>query len=163
MNPHKNIIGYRDNFFSDQGFNALAQYAYSAKYTYGATDDYTTPPTGLEHKLEKDCAEWEKIVWRIEELFDFVSDMEVYQISINCFAPREVPYFHPDSEEGVTFIYYINPWKQDDGGETQILINDEIRAYPPLPNRIVWFDASLWHRATSRRNEHRFAYAIKYM
>ena len=163
MNPHKDRLGYRDNFFSEEGFRKLAQYAADVDYYFGETDDFTTPPTGLCHRVKKDSDIWDMLTWRIEELCPFVEGMDPYLVVINCFAPRELPYFHPDGEEGVTFIYYVNPWDKDDGGETQILIGDEIRAYPPLANRMVWFDATLWHKATSRRNGHRFAYAIKYM
>lgn len=163
-NPHKNLIDYRDNFFSDQGFDKLMNYAAKATYKYGESDNYTTPPTGMVHNIEKNSEIWEMLTWRIEELCPFVQCYTPFKISINCFAPREVPYFHPDDDEGgVTFIYYINPWKLDDGGCTEIFINNEIRAFPPLPNRMVWFDATLLHRATTRRDDHRFAYAIKYI
>ena len=164
MNPHKDRLGYRDNFFSEEGLIKLFNYAYNAKYEFGETDNYNTPPTGLVHNISKDSEIWEMLTWRIEELCPFIGDMEAYKVVSNCFAPRELPYFHPDDDNsGLTFIYYLNPWKPDDGGETQILINDEIVAYPPIPNRMVWFDATLWHRATTRREGHRFAYAIKYM
>ena len=49
-----------------------------------------------------------------------------------------------------------------DGGETQFLIDDEIKGVLPLPNRIIGFDANLLHRATSFRDNHRFTLAAKF-
>ena len=82
---------------------------------------------------------------------------------VNCFAPCENPYFHTDGDTGITFLYYANnSWNPNDGGETQIIVNDEIKGILPLPNRIVGFDASLLHRATSFRFKHRFTLAAKF-
>ena len=39
---------------------------------------------------------------------------------------------------------------------------DVINGYPPIPNRMILFDASLLHRATCFRSTHRFTIAIKY-
>ena len=82
---------------------------------------------------------------------------------INCFAPREVPYFHTDGDKGVTFLYYPQfSWQPNDGGETQIYVQGNIQGVVPLPNRLMMFDARLLHRATSFRDRHRFTIAVKY-
>ena len=47
-------------------------------------------------------------------------------------------------------------------GETQFLIDKEIRGILPYPNRMIQFDASIQHRATSFTNTHRFTLAVKY-
>jgi hypothetical protein len=63
----------------------------------------------------------------------------------------------------ITFLYYPNIcWNLNDGGETQILVDDQIYGILPIPNRIIKFDASLLHRATAFRDTHRFSVAIKY-
>ncbi len=49
------------------------------------------------------------------------------------------------------------------GGETQFLIDDEIRGILPFPNRLVYFDANILHKATSYRTGHRFTLALKYI
>jgi hypothetical protein len=49
-----------------------------------------------------------------------------------------------------------------EGGETQFIVDNEIYGVTPVPNRMVYFDASILHRATSFRNRHRFTVAIKY-
>ncbi len=82
---------------------------------------------------------------------------------VNCFAPCENPYFHTDGDKGMTFLYYANDrWELNDGGETQIVVNDEIKGILPIPNRIVGFDANLVHRATTFRFKHRFTLAAKF-
>ena len=60
------------------------------------------------------------------------------------------------------FLFYINNWKLDDGGETQFLIDNQIKGVLPIPNRIVGFDANILHKATTFRNNHRFTLAIKF-
>lgn len=162
-NPHKNRIGYIDNFFSLKGFSMSVEYAKECDYVYGKTDFPGYIPTGLTHDIERDSDMWNMFVWRIQDHCSFIDGLLPYSVSINCFAPGERPRFHPDGDEsGLTFIYYANQWQMDDGGETHIIIDEEIRSYKPLANRMIWFDSTLWHRATSRRDDHRFTYAIKY-
>jgi hypothetical protein len=48
------------------------------------------------------------------------------------------------------------------GGETQFVIDDEIKGVFPIPNRMVMFNANILHRATTFRSRHRFTLAIKY-
>ena len=47
-------------------------------------------------------------------------------------------------------------------GETQFYMDDMIYAIPPIPNRMIMFNAHIKHRATSYRSLHRFTIAIKY-
>jgi Rps23 Pro-64 3,4-dihydroxylase Tpa1-like proline 4-hydroxylase len=92
----------------------------------------------------------------------FLSEMKLYRMYINCFAPCENPYFHTDGK-GLTFLYYINDdWNLQDGGETQFYVDGNIYGITPIPNRLVMFDGMIPHRATSFRNRHRFTIAIKY-
>ena len=91
------------------------------------------------------------------------SEGELCEMYINCFAPSERPYFHTDGSDGITMLYYPQEkWEPDDGGETQFYVDGEIRGIVPQPNRLVYFDASILHRATSFRSVHRFTIAIKY-
>jgi hypothetical protein len=53
-------------------------------------------------------------------------------------------------------------WDVNEGGETQFYIDENIYGITPVPNRMVIFDASILHRATSFRSSHRFTVAIKY-
>ena len=47
-------------------------------------------------------------------------------------------------------------------GETQFYMDDMIYGIPPIPNRMIMFNAHIKHRATSYRTQHRFTVAIKY-
>ena len=84
---------------------------------------------------------------------------------VNLFVPKEVPYFHTDSEEegDLTFLYYPNDnWHFNDLGSTEFFVNDQVIGVPPIPNRLIYFDSQLKHRATTFRSDHRFNVIIKY-
>ena len=159
------MIQVIDNFLSQEEFNFVLNYSKSALYAYGETDDKNHPPTGLVHNITKSK--------KIYKLFEnktkaFVSNHKLYRMYINCFAPSENPYFHIDcsdekDDDEVTFLYYPNEtWDLNDGGETQFFIDERIYGIAPIPNRLVYFNANLLHRATSFRDRHRFTVAIKY-
>jgi hypothetical protein len=153
-----------DNFFSDEIHQSILQYCLNSSYTYGESDNLDTPPTGMISNIFESSEIYGFFNTKISEKFTEVLNKQIYRMYINCFAPSENPYFHIDgSTEDITFLYYPNmSWNCDDGGETQILIDNQIIGILPLPNRIVRFDASLLHKATSFRNQYRFTIAIKY-
>jgi len=98
-----------------------------------------------------------------DKKIDSLSEYKPYRMYINCFAPNENPFFHKDGDSGFTVLYYPNlDWDINEQGETQFLINEEIRGILPIPNRLVKFDATILHRATCFRTKHRFTVAIKY-
>jgi Rps23 Pro-64 3,4-dihydroxylase Tpa1-like proline 4-hydroxylase len=155
------MIQVIDNFLSDEEFNFALRFCMNTSYRYGEADNEHTPPTGMYHAINKTD--------EIYKLFEtktktFVPNHNLYRMYINCFAPSENPYFHTDGNpEEITFLYYSNDsWNIDDGGETQFLINNNIYGILPIPNRLIYFDASILHKATSFRNKHRFSIAIKY-
>jgi hypothetical protein len=99
----------------------------------------------------------------IESQFPEYKSKDITRIYINCFAALEKSYFHTDGEVGTTFLYYPNEtWDLDDGGETQFFIDERLYGILPIPNRLVAFNASLLHKATSFYDRHRFSVAIKY-
>lgn len=159
------MIEVIDNFLSQEEFNFVLYYSKSALYAYGETDDETRPPLGLVHNILKSK--------KIYKLFEnktqkFVPNYKLYRMYINCFAPSENPYFHIDccdekDDNEVTFLYYPNEtWDLDDGGETQFFIDERIYGIVPIPNRLIYFNANILHRATSFRDRHRFSIALKY-
>jgi len=154
-----------DNYFTERQHRFIMRYCTECSFHYGEVDNNETPPTGLIHEIEPEQEIYPLIESRIEKsMGPDVNKYTLYRMYVNCFAPSENPYFHTDGPEGdLTFLYYPNfEWKPDDGGETQIYIGDVIRGIPPIPNRMLMFDASLLHRATSFRDRHRFTIAIKY-
>jgi hypothetical protein len=152
-----------DNFLEEKDVEFVLKYCFTSSYTYGETDNEITPPTGMVHNIKNNETIYNLFELKIRDSYDIVKGMNLYRMYINCFAPSENPYFHVDGN-GLTFLYYVSDydWQYNDGGETQFLIDDEIKGVLPIPNRMVGFDANLLHRATSFRNHHRFTIAIKF-
>ena len=156
------MIKVIDNFLSDKNFEWFLNFATTkAPYWCGSKDRKNTPATGMVSPINLDS---EPMGW-----FNSISDLNLHESYINCFAPNERPYFHTDVADyhvdkvGMTGLYYINDrWNYQDGGETQFLIDDEIRGIPPIPNRLVCFDSNILHKATPFRDKFRFTLALKY-
>ena len=157
----RKMIKKLDGFLAKEEFDFVVRYCNNAAYTYGEPDDFGLPPTGMVHEISKS-----DIIYKLFEskTQNLVSDIQLYRMYINCFAPSENPYFHTDGDPGdITFLYYpTTRWELNDGGETQFLVDNEIYGVTPVPNRMVYFDASIFHRATTFRNKYRFTVAIKY-
>ena len=161
MNP----INVSDNYFTERQHQFILTYCENCKYTYGEVDNTDTPPTGLIHNIPYTEEIYRLIEDRIEKsMGPDVIKYRIYRMYVNCFAPRELAYFHTDGKHGdLTFLYYPNlEWNENDLGETQFLIDGEIKGILPKPNRMLGFDADLLHRATTFRDKHRFTIAIKY-
>ena len=171
------MIQVIDNFLSEEEFNFVFNYSRSALYKYGEIDDLYGHPQGVVHNIKRcktSCSEEDydlcpKISLLFEnKLKEFVPNHKLYRMYINCFAQSENPYFHIDSGSGtdqdeITFLYYAEEsWNLDDGGETQFFIDGRIYGVFPIPNRLVYFNANLVHRATCFRDRHRFTFALKY-
>ena len=131
-----------DNFLERKDVEFVFKYCFASSYTYGEIDDITTPPTGMIHHIKSSETIYNLFESKIRDSYDIVQGMNLYRMYINCFAPSENPYFHKDGDNGLTFLYYFtnHVWGVHDGGETQFLIDDEIKGVLPLPNRIVGFD-----------------------
>jgi len=172
-----------DNFFSIDDWDFIEQYCFSASYFYGETDTLNKTSSeyciGMIHEIfnfENEYYQSDEyknthtyILYQLfhEKISQNLSDMKLNRMYINCFAPSENPYFHIDSIPGnLTFLYYPNKtWEIDEGGETQFYAQENQYFYGvlPLPNRLVEFDSSIIHKATTFRNRHRFTIAIKYI
>ena len=155
------MIEVLDRFLTDEEYDYVLRYCGTSGYYYGETDRPDVMPTGMVHEIDEKETIYELFASRTQEL---VPELRLYRMYVNCFSPAENPYFHTDGDYGdVTFLFYVNHrWDLDDGGETQFFENGEIRGIVPLPNRMVYFDANIEHRATSLRHRHRFTIAIKY-
>ena len=160
-----------DGFLSIHEHDFVLNYCLEASYTYGEWDRPETPPTGMVHEIDETSEIYELFECKTEDLVldpkvhhhYQVTDFKLNRMYINCFAPTECPYFHTDGQNGVTFLYYPqDTWDIDMGGETQFVVDDEIKGIFPIPNRMVMFDANILHRATTFRSRHRFTLAIKY-
>ena len=68
---------------------------------------------------------------------------------INLYLPNTKMFHHTDGPV-ITTLFYINPiFDISEGGETQLVINDEIVCVRPKPGRLVVFDGEIEHIATS--------------
>jgi predicted nucleic-acid-binding Zn-ribbon protein len=163
MHTAMSEIQISENFFDSKDQDYVMNYCLNCSYHYGETDAQQTPPTGLVNNIPNQEKIYDLFVNRIYESIPKIRNLSLYRMYVNCFAPSENPYFHTDGESGYTFLYYPqNHWIPDDGGETQFYFDGNIYGIVPISNRMVMFDASLLHRATSFRNRHRFTVAIKY-
>lgn len=154
------MIEIVDRFLSKEEFDSVLRYCYESAYSCGEVDYEGAIPTGMIRNISDSEFLYEMLVKKTQKL---VPDLGLNRIYVNCFAPSENPYFHIDGKDGVTFLYYANPvWELDEGGETQFFIDSEIRGVTPIPNRLVYFDSNIPHRATTFRTRHRFTIALKY-
>jgi hypothetical protein len=156
------MIEIIDDFLPLTQCKQVVEYCYKAPYYYGEVDVANSPnePTGMVNDIGNVTEIYKLFEESTQHLFP---DLKLVRMYVNCFSPGEQPYFHLDSDE-ITFLYYVPTakWSFDDGGETQFFMDKEIRGVVPIPNRMVYFDANILHRATSFRNRHRFTVAIKY-
>ena len=175
-------ISIHDNFLPKEEQDFVINYCLESPYFSGITDNPDTPATGMYSPIYEDHSVFDslKITEKLDphKLFNIfeskiqqqfshlIENMILGEMYFNSFAPTEIPYFHIDIDaknKGTTFLYYANQeWNMHDGGETQFLINDEIYGVLPIPNRMIVFDASILHRATSFRNRFRFTLAARY-
>ena len=149
-----------DNFLSQKDFSKVSDICERATFTYGERDNLDTPPTGMVHNIVESSLIFNIFKRETDQIV--TDDLALDRMYINCFAPCENPYYHIDNND-ITFLYYANKeWKLDDGGETQFFIDEEIKGVVPKPNRMIYFDSPIPHKATSFRDKHRFTVAIKY-
>lgn len=155
-------INFVDNFLAPTEHQLVYDYCLKASYTYGEQDNPDTPVTGMIHNIPGHEFVHKLLHRKALNTFDHLKSLRMYRMYVNCFAPNENPYFHVDGQ-GYTLLYYphIN-WGIQEGGETQFYVDENIQGVLPVPNRMVIFDASILHRATTFRNSHRFTIAIKY-
>ena len=93
-----------------------------------------------------------------------LKNMNLYRMYMNLFIPNENPSFHIDGKNTVTCLYYLNPsLDPNEGGETQFLINEEIKGVISKPGRLTIFDGGLLHRATSFKSHPRLTLAFKFV
>jgi len=138
-------------------------------YHYGEQDNEDTPPTGMVADLPSGGSN--KAFATLTEFYKegSLGDHNKHfprldRAYVNLFAPRELPFYHPDGD-CMTLLYYANPvWNWNEGGETKFIneANRDVESVAPVPGRIVIFDGRARHTATSFRTMHRFTVALKY-
>ena len=161
-----------DDFFISKEYLNVVKYCCEADYYWGERDTEQSSPTGMVHEIY-DCEDKpveENNQWIYDLFFENTNhlcpNLKLYRMYVNSFAPGENPYFHTDSVDSgdLTFLYYVPSadWDINDGGETQFYYNGDMIGVTPVPNRMVYFDATILHRATSFRDRWRWTVAIKF-
>jgi hypothetical protein len=167
----EDILVYDDIFSKEEVEKMRGLLLYESPFVYGTADNPNQPPTGMIYEFTKPetlldiqlhgLANF--LISKIFEKNDKIKNKKINTIRTNLFIPGENPYFHPDGDEFITCIYYMNPYYDpDEGGETQFLIGGEIKGILPKPGRLVIFDGSIIHRATSFRTQPRLTIAITF-
>ncbi len=158
------MINIIDDFLSAEDHAYVWFYCSNTSYKYGERDVQDKPPTGMI-SIIPEAERFYKIF--AEKTQKIVPDLRLARMYINCFSSSENPWFHTDSndENAKTFIYYpACPYDHDidNCGTTQFYIDDYIHGVIPKENRMIYFNSSIIHRATSFRDGHRFTVALKY-
>ena len=165
----EDITIYDDLFTKNEIEQIRDRVLCNCPFFYGESDDGYTPPVGFVcdfgklqfnrefQQLLDDFAD------KIYEKDEKIKNMKLRRIYLNYFSPNDNPYFHTDGSDITTCMYYLNPeLSLDEGGETQFLINDEIKGVRSKPGRLVIFDGKLLHRATSFLTQARLTLVFKF-
>jgi Rps23 Pro-64 3,4-dihydroxylase Tpa1-like proline 4-hydroxylase len=161
------MIKIVDKFLTQPEYEIVDKIRFYPGYMYGENDLYPEHDpimNGMSLTLEPDHEVYKIFSDKIDRTFQEVQGMSIFRMYVNCFAPSEWSFYHTDTDDySITFLYYLNnSWDINEGGETHFYINDKITAIPPVPNRLVYFDGRLLHKATPFRTRHRFSVAVKY-
>tara|TARA_R110000822_G_scaffold233872_2_gene365212 strand:- start:870 stop:1349 length:480 start_codon:yes stop_codon:yes gene_type:complete len=149
-----------DNLFTSEEVEKIYENYKNFPYKRTEVDAPGLPYTGLISNLNFQDQTVKSLIERTK-----IGKIELLNAYINLFLKEEKPYFHIDGQYGYkTLLYYMNPsYKNyDDLGETYLIIDNKIQGIRPIPGRVVIFDASILHRASSLRNEDRFTIALKF-
>ena len=129
-----------DNWLKPHEHENILLYCEQAKYTYGEKDDENVAPTGMSAEIRAG-----ELIYRFlfEMTQPLVPDLCLVRIYVNIFAPNEVPFYHTDADQGMTFLYYPHKemWTPNFLGQTEFYVNDKSYSVAPEPNRLCFFDA----------------------
>ena len=148
---------------------------YNCDFRYGEKDDEYQEPTGVvcdfTNTMNSDdmvdpylSSMLKNLLNKIYENNIFLKKRRLYRVYLNLFTCNEQPNFHIDGDNTITCLYYLNPSLDlNEGGETQFLIDNEIRGIISKPGRLTVFNGGLLHRATSFKSHPRLTLAFKFI
>ena len=140
----------KDNYLTVEQYKYVWNLARTAKYDYKEQDNV--------------------MVAQLDEtaLSFFPEDINGEKLDssqINCYVPRATTVFHVDTtgEEAITMIYYLNPtYELDEGGCTELFVDDEIVGIRPINNRAFVFNSNILHRGVTYKSHTRFTIGLRY-
>lgn len=156
-----------DNFLSESDHKGILDYCKKAKYAVGGGDTFGSKyPSGTWHTLSIDHNITEFFKTEIIKRYESLQNSNIFHAGINCYLPRELTFFHEDFVKGqhpYTILYYPNVEEYDlnEGGWTEILYEERIVGIQPKPNRLLFMDSRLTHRATPFRSNLRFTVTFR--
>ena len=148
-----------DDFLSIEDYQSYWKFTQQATYTVGEVDYPNGAPVGMISELATDHHLVHNIFPKV------IRGCTLNRLFLNYYGPRDLSYFHTDHQlsKATTLIYYPCPtYSLDEGGETQLLINDNVIGIRSIANRLLIFKANILHRATPFTSYQRFTYAFKY-
>ena len=165
-----------DNILTDEEIeNYKVTLIRNCPFKYGEHDGPNTEPAGVvcdftEHMKSGSILSPDlnyilnNLLIKIYENNKSLKNMNLFRIYLNLFLPNENPSFHTDGDNTITCLYYLNPlFNLNEGGETQFLIDEEIKGVISKPGRLAIFDGGLKHRATSFKTKPRLTMAFKFV
>ena len=148
-----------DNFLSKSDYENYWNFTQKTTYTVGEADYPNGAPVGMVSELALDHP-------LIHNLFPkVITGCPLNRLFLNYFGPRELSGFHYDHyvPEATTLLYYPCPtYEPDEGGATELMINDNLVGIRSIANRLLLFRANILHRATPFKSYQRYTYAFKY-
>jgi len=144
-----------DDYLSIDQYQNCWDFVQQASYKSGELDHEFSFPIGMVSELSLD-----------NPLFPQQINNNILSRSyINFYGPRELSAFHFDHDDptAVTLLYYPCPtYHLDEGGATELIIDDEIVGVRSLANRLLAFKSNILHRATPFKSHQRWTIAFKY-
>ena len=152
------MIKILNNFFTKEQAKGFYSHYINKEFRYGEADNFGQPPTGLVHDIYHN----DECIKTIEpKIFKEVIETGyvLQRAYLNLFLPNEKPYYHTDPNN-ITVMLYLT---EGDDGETLFQQEDNtLLGVLPALGRIVIFDGSIKHKATTHRNKARLNLVLKY-
>jgi len=159
-----------DDFLSKEDHHKFYELTLKREWTpaYDERDSPFTSPSGYSSITSFEDGEVQLLLSQcaMHSQLETVIASYYWQSFYNKYDPKTPTYFHHDTEVGGwTLIYFpdISEYHYQMGGETQILVDNQIVGVLPLPNRLMAFDGSKMHKGTSFTNDQpRYSLAIQF-
>jgi hypothetical protein len=159
------MIQVYDDVMSIENNNKLYnEMLYHLPFKYGEYDgeEHKDFPTGVVADITDNFLYrniFQSLVFRKCE---YLKQAKLERVHVTLFSPNERPFFHHDGDVTGCLFYLTPKFDLDEGGETQFFIDGNITGILPKPARMIVFDGTILHRATSFRTKPRITVSVRY-